>query len=151
MNNTPTSCMEEKAQVISIDGAWVWVEAMPKSACGGCAAHSACSNAAMAELLSSNKKLRLRIPNTFHAVLREWVVIGWHGGSFLQTVAKTYLLPSFLCVLFACLGGVISELSAAAGAFVGLGLGVLLNLPSQGKEESYEVVFLHRIKEHGYE
>ena len=151
MNKSAPSCMQEKAQVVAVDGDWAWVEAQPKSACGGCAAHAACSNAAMAELLSANKVLRLKIPNTFEAVMREWVVIGWQGGSFLKTVAKTYLLPSFFCVLLACLGGLVSEPVAALGAFVGLGLGLLVNLPKASKQENYDVIFLHRIKEHGYE
>ena len=149
--SNPQTCMAEKVQVVEIDGPWVWVEAQPKSACGGCSAHKVCGNGAMASLLSQNNKLRMKIKNDFGASLREWIVVGWTGGSFLKTVAQTYLLPSILCVLFACIGGLYSEPVSAMGALSGLGLGMLFNAlkPKQGGE--YSIVFLHRVEESHYE
>ncbi len=151
--NKPASqpCLAETVQVVALDGPWAWVEAEPKSACGGCSAHKVCGNGAMASLLSQNKKLRFKVHNDFEACLKEWVVIGWQGGSFLKTVAKTYLVPSLLCILLACLGGLYSEGLSALGALVGMGAGLGLMSLNSSQNSNYEIKFLHRVKEQTHE
>ncbi len=150
MNSTTVqSCISEKVQVVAVDGDWVWVEAQTKSACSSCSAHKACGNGAMAQLMSSTNARRFRIRNDFEARLKEWVVVGWPDGPFLRTVAKAYLVPSVLCIIFACMGGLISEGASALGALLGMGLGLAALRPK--RTETSKIVFMHRLKEQTYE
>lgn len=148
----PQACsMSETVQVVAIDGAWAWVEAQPKSACSGCAAHKSCGNGAVVSMLQQNKTIRLKVRNDFGARLKEWIVIGWTGGSFLKTVANAYLVPSILCVLLACIGGQYSEGLSALGALCGIGIGLALNAVKTPNNKDFEIIFLHRVKEPSYE
>ena len=137
----------QKAQIVALEGQWAWVEAMPQSACGGCAAHQTCGTGAMASLMTRQKKLRFKIPNDFNGMPQEWIVIEWQGGSFLGTVAKTYLLPAALSILFACVGSLQSEGVSALGALAGMGIGLGVSAFGQSEEKQFEIKFKQRIKD----
>jgi sigma-E factor negative regulatory protein RseC len=148
--NNQRSTLSETVEVVAIEGPYAWVETQGKSACKTCSSKQGCGTGTMADYLTQNKMMRLKIRNDFQARLREKIVIEWNGDSFLTVVARTYLMPSFLCVFFACLGGLSSDGMSALGALAGMGLGMVINAfwaKNNNLNNNFEIVFLHRVKE----
>lgn len=115
--------IEESAQVVATEGAFVWVETQRQSTCGGCAANQACGTATLAKVLGT-RRTRVRALNHDDAQVGDKVIIGLDESAFIRGSLAVYATP--LLALFAggIVGALLSERWAIGGEALTLGLGV---------------------------
>lgn len=94
--------IEESAQVVAVEGEFVWVETQRQSTCGGCAAKPACGTAALAKILGQ-KRTRVRALNHNGAQVGDRVIVGVDESALVRGSLAVYAVP-----LLALLAGAIS-------------------------------------------
>lgn len=84
--------IEETVRVVGFDGERIVIEAIRKSACGGCSQKEGCGVSAISGLLSG-KSIQLKVDNSLDAKVGDTVVVGVEDGAFLKMAVRAYLLP----------------------------------------------------------
>lgn len=129
--------IEERAQVVAIDKASVWVEAKRESACGRCAAGKGCGNAVFQKLFG-NKRNVLPVSNnsktgSLVVSVGDEVVIGVEENAIVRNSLAVYAVPIVTTIGFAAIGetflnGAVSinkDLASITGALLGLAVSVV--------------------------
>jgi len=124
--------IEERAQVVSAEGDELWVETRRQSACGQCAAKSACGTHTLSRVMG-NKRNRVRVLNPGATPVRigDEVVIGLTEHALVRGSLAVYLMPLLSLFVFGVLGKALAEqllissadLLVAAFGVIGLLLG----------------------------
>lgn len=129
--------IEERAQVVAIDKASVWVEARRESACGRCAAGKGCGNAVFQNLFG-NKKNLLPVVNghdteSITVNVGDEVVIGVEENAIVKNSLAVYAVPIVAIIIFAAIGETFfndavstsKDLASISGALIGLAFSVI--------------------------
>lgn len=119
------SVVEGIARVVSVDGAYAWLEPEQTGSCGGCSSAIACgTKSGYGNFLAAR---RFPLKNDFGLRVGERIIVGVTEGSLLRASFTAYALP-----LLAMLGaGIVTQNitgqdgPAALAALSGLGLGLL--------------------------
>ncbi|GHD40024.1 positive regulator of sigma(E), RseC/MucC [Marinobacter persicus] len=118
----------ETGKVVAIDGGYAWVQTIRTSACQSCSARSGCGQRALASV-TGGRANRVRVSNSAGARVGDDVVLGIDEQALLRASLWVYGVP-LLALVVGCIAGFRgfggSELSAVAGAVVGLAGGFWL-------------------------
>ena len=95
--------IEETAVVTASEGEFAQVETQRTTACGGCAASSACGTSVLAKLWG-NRRASVRVLNPIGASPGEQVVIGLEESALSRASFAFYMVPLLSLILFAILG-----------------------------------------------
>ncbi len=116
--------VEGVARVIAVSDEAAWLEAEPKSACGGCASAGHCGVSALSGLFG-RKRTRFRLANDFDARPGERVVIGISQSMVLRASLIAYMVP-LLGLLIGAVGGAgLGDPGSIGGAVAGFAAGFL--------------------------
>lgn len=122
--------LEETGTVVAQEGADIWVETQPRSACSHCGAGSqggSCSTSVIAKLFAVRRN-RLRLENTLQAQPGQQVVIGIPDQVLVAVSLRAYLVPllgmigAVTLAVQLDMGELVQAFMALAGLFVGLTL-----------------------------
>lgn len=126
--------IEESGKVVAVDGHFVWIETIRKSACQSCSMRAGCGHSVIANAGGEQKgHVRARNPNGCTVAVGDHVVLGIKDETITRSALLVYGMP-LLFMVFGALGGeglqrftglvwVSADAAAALGAFVGLVLG----------------------------
>ena len=116
--------LEETGTVVRAEGAYIWVETQPRSACSHCGTGS-CGTSVVAQLFGNRRNL-LRMDNSLNARPGQQVVIGIPDQVLVAVSLRAYLLP-LLALILGVAGGAwlgygdfMQVLLGGAGLFFGL-------------------------------
>jgi sigma-E factor negative regulatory protein RseC len=113
--------MEETARVIAVHGTLAEVEALRRSACGGCAATSSCGTSLL-ERYFGRRRLLLEAHNAIGAQPGEEVVVGLSEDALVGAAFATYLVPLAALIVGAIAG---SLLASAIAPWAAQGLSIV--------------------------
>lgn len=99
--------LEEKAQVVRVDGGEVWVETRRSSSCGSCSAQKGCGTATLSKVLGARRNI-VRVLSDIPLVVGDQVVIGIREQALVRGSLAVYAVP----ILLLLLGGLMGELGA---------------------------------------
>lgn len=105
--------IEETGRVIEVRDGYAWVECVPASGCGSCAAGRGCATAVLAGVLG-RRRAPLRVANRLGASVGDQVVIGISESGMLRGSLAVYAVP-----LAGLLGGAVAGHYLAAVAATG--------------------------------
>lgn len=134
--------IEETVTVVGSEGKRITIEAMKKSACGGCSQKDGCGVSSVSGLFSS-KSFQLDMDNSLDAKIGDTVVVGVEDGAFLRMAFRAYLLP-----LLVLIGSAIVFSSLFASEWLVVALSVLAMLASfyVGRSSSRSSADLHLLR-----
>jgi sigma-E factor negative regulatory protein RseC len=95
--------LEESVVVTAREGEFARVETRRSTACGGCAAKSACGTSVLAKVWG-NRRASLRVLNPIDAGPGEKVIIGLEESTLTRASFVFYLVPLLSLILAAILG-----------------------------------------------
>lgn len=123
--------IEEQAIVVRADAEFATVEAVRRSACGGCEAAAGCGTSLL-DRYFGRRPMRLELHNSLGVEAGDTVVIGVPEASMLRAAVVTYLGPLAGLILGAIAGQHLPLASAALGGdlptLLGAAAGFLLAL-----------------------
>lgn len=128
--------IEERAQVVAVEGRDVLLQTQRQSTCGACAVKSGCGTSVLAGILGQ-KVTQLRLPNTLGAKPGDEVLLGMAENALVAGSLLMYVLPLVMLLLGALGGewlatrlGMDAELTPVVGAALGfvLALGLVRGL-----------------------
>ena len=124
--------IEERAQVVAVEGDNVLVQTQRQSSCGACAVKSGCGTSVLAGIVGQ-KMTQLRLPNTLGAKPGDEVLLGMAENALVAGSLLMYVLPLLMLLLGALAGellatqlGMDAELTPIAGGVVGFVLAIWL-------------------------
>lgn len=106
--------MEEKAQVLSVEGHRAKVAMVRSEACGECGAKDLCHP-------TTGTTMQMEVENPIAAHPGDRVIITLPASSLLKATTLTYMFPAFLMVAGAAVGW--SRTGTDMGALIGTGVG----------------------------
>jgi sigma-E factor negative regulatory protein RseC len=112
--------IEEAGRVVSVEGAFAWVETQRKTACGSCSARAGCGTSVLDKVFGQRMN-RIRALNQTEAQVGDEVIIGLSESALVRGSFAVYAVP--LVGLFVG-AGLATALSGQAGA-EGEGLAIL--------------------------
>jgi len=83
--------------VIGAEGKRITIEAMKKSACGGCSQKEGCGVSSVSGLFPG-KSFQLELDNSLDAKPGDMVVVGVDDGAFLRMALRAYLFPLLVLI-----------------------------------------------------
>lgn len=95
--------IEETAVITATEGAFARVETQRSTACGGCAAKSACGTSVLGKLWG-NRRASVKVLNPIDAGLGEKVIIGLEESALTRASFAFYIVPLLSLILFAIFG-----------------------------------------------
>ncbi len=120
--------IEERGQVVALEGEYAWIEVLQSSSCGQCSAKKGCGTAALSGIFNRGA-VRIRVLNKIHSRAGEQVVVGVQENTLLRGAFAAYFVP-ILSMLMA--GGLVqwlwqpvSELTEISAGLIGLATGLL--------------------------
>jgi sigma-E factor negative regulatory protein RseC len=124
--------IEERAQVLAVDGDTVLLQTQRQSTCGSCAVKSGCGTSVLASVVGQ-KISQLRVTNTLGARPGDEVMLGLEEDALVTGSLLVYMLPLVLLLLGAMAGeglamylGLDAELTPIVGGAGGFIVAVLL-------------------------
>lgn len=114
--------IEESAQVIAVEGEFVWVETQRQSTCGGCAAKQACGTATLAKILGQ-KRTRIRALNHNGAQVGDQVIVGVDESALVRGSLAVYAVPLLGLLVGAIIGNLLTQHWSLPGEALTLMLG----------------------------
>lgn len=124
--------IEERAQVVSIEGDQVLLQTQRQSSCGSCSVKSGCGTSVLAGIVGQ-KVTQLKLPNTIGAKPGDEVMLGMAENALVAGSLLVYVLPLVMLLLGALAGeglaaslGMDAELMPIVGGAAGFILAVLL-------------------------
>lgn len=149
--------IEERAEVVSIEGGDVWVETQRRSACGQCAVNKGCGTAVLGKVIG-NKRTRVRVlnPKDTRVSIGDEIVVGIDEQALVRGSLFIYMVPLVFLFLFGLLGEVLSvqlnvdnpDLLVIILGLIGLFAGFYLVKKFSGNirgDSRYQPVLLHRV------
>lgn len=149
--------IEERAEVVSIEGGDVWVETQRRSACAQCAVNNGCGTAVLGKVLG-NKRSRVRVlnPEDAKVSIGDEIIVGIDEQALVRGSLVIYLVPLIFLFLFGLLGEVLTdqlhlgnpELMVVIFGILGLLSGFyLVKKFTRGIQDNsrYQPVLLHRV------
>lgn len=117
----------ERARVVAVEPAGVWVEAVQKSVCAGCQVRQGCGQGLLAKYASSGGYLWVVTQGATLQVGEE-IEFGLPDDVVVKSSLTLYLVPLLLLIAGAWGGSSLSigDAGAILGALLGLGAGALL-------------------------
>lgn len=102
--------IEERAEVVGIDGNDVWVETQRRSACAQCAVNHGCGTAVLGKVIGV-KRSRVRVlnPNDTRVSIGDEIIVGINEQALVRGSFMIYLVPLVFLFLFGLLGEVLSR------------------------------------------
>ncbi len=116
--------IETVARVVAVENGTAWLEARPRSGCGGCADKNHCGLSVLGETAGKPTR-RFAVADDFNARVGDPVVVGLPPAALLRASATVYGLPLLGLVLGAVAAGSLGTLGALAGTGLGFALGAL--------------------------
>jgi sigma-E factor negative regulatory protein RseC len=119
--------VEGIAQVVEVDGKFVWLVPDPGSSCGGCASASACGSKGIGTTASRLELRRFQLVNDFNLRVGERVVVGIRENSLLKASITAYAIPLATLLSAGALAqwAAGSDLITMAAMIAGLTLGLV--------------------------
>jgi sigma-E factor negative regulatory protein RseC len=124
--------IEERAQVVSIEGDQVLLQTQRQSSCGSCSVKSGCGTSVLAGIVGQ-KVTQLKLPNTIGAKPGDEVMLGMAENALVAGSLLVYVLPLVMLLLGALAAeglaaslGMDAELMPIVGGAAGFALAVLL-------------------------
>ncbi|MBI3186568.1 MAG: SoxR reducing system RseC family protein [Gammaproteobacteria bacterium] len=124
--------IEERAQVVAVEGDNVLVQTQRQSSCGGCAVKSGCGTSVLAGIVGQ-KMTQLTLPNTLGAKPGDEVLLGMAEHALVAGSLLMYVLPLLMLMLGALGGellvtqlGMDAELTPIVGGVLGFVLAIWL-------------------------
>lgn len=124
--------IEERAQVLAVDGDTVLLQTQRQSTCGSCSVKSGCGTSVLASVVGK-KISQLQVANTLGARAGDEVVLGLEENALVTGSLLVYMLPLFMLLLGAMAGegladylAMDAELTPIVGGAAGFMLAVLL-------------------------
>jgi len=149
--------IEERAQVVAVDEADVWVETQRRTACGQCAANKGCGTATLSKVLGAKRNcVRALNPTATSVAIGDEVIIGIDERALVRGSLAVYTAPLVTLFVFGLLGQTLSDQLQMAQAdvlpiFFGL-FGLLLGFlwvrrftRMIGRDNRYQPVLLRRV------
>jgi len=100
--------IEERARVVAIDKATVWVEARRESSCSRCAANKGCGNAALQKVFGKKRNIFPLVLNReskdVSVAVGDEVVIGVEENALVKSSFAVYAIPILAIIIFAAFG-----------------------------------------------
>lgn len=120
--------IEETARVVQVQGQRVWISAIERSACGGCA-QGGCSTRVLAKMLPRRE---LEVDSEMPLSPGDLVVVGIDEGALLKGSLMLYIFPLLSLFFGAALTQVLAQSldsgSGEAWAVVGAAIGLFASL-----------------------
>lgn len=124
--------IEERAQVVAVEGDDVLLQTQRQSTCGSCAVKSGCGTSVLAGIVGQ-KVTQLKLPNTLGAKPGDEVLLGMAENALVAGSLLMYVLPLLLLLLGALAGefvashlGMDAELMPIVGGALGFVLAIAL-------------------------
>jgi len=139
--------IEERGQVVAVDGDFIVVQMQPRSSCSSCHVGSNCGTSVLARWFGQRTN-RVRVRNTLGLQEGQGAVIGIHESVLLKASLLAYLMPMMAMVMAAMLaaqvgaGDGVVALSSMAGLVVGLLL--LQRRGMASKRDAYQAELLRQ-------
>lgn len=95
--------IEEKAQVVALEGEYALVQTLRRSTCAGCAANQGCGTSVLSKVIGQ-RFARIRVLNTRQARVGDTVMIALGENGLLKSALVVYCLPLIAIVFFVVLG-----------------------------------------------
>jgi len=115
--------IEERAQVVALEGESAWVETERRSSCGSCEAKG-CGTGALSKVLGARVQ-RIRVHNPIQARPGDSVILGIEESVLLQGSLMVYILPLLSMLAGGLLGETLAPQWGSDGEMLSLLLGVL--------------------------
>lgn len=116
--------IEESAQVVAVEGDFVWVETQRQGTCGSCAASKGCGTATLAKVLGT-RRTRVRALNGNGAQVGDRVVVGIEEAALVRGSLAVYAVPLLALLAGGVVGSLLSARLLLEGEGLSLALGVL--------------------------
>ena len=124
--------IEERAQVVAVEGDNAWLQTQRQSSCGSCEVKSGCGTSVLAGVVGQ-KISRLKVANTLHAKVGDEVMLGMTEHALVTGSLLIYGVPLLMLLLGALAGelvadqlGMDAELMPMMGAVVGFALAIVV-------------------------
>jgi sigma-E factor negative regulatory protein RseC len=100
--------IEERAKVVAIDKAAIWVEARRESSCSRCAANKGCGNAVLQKVFGRKRNIFPIVVNreleNVSVEVGDEVVIGVKESAVVKSSFAVYVIPILAIIIFAAIG-----------------------------------------------
>lgn len=95
--------IEEKAQVVAVEGEYALVQTLRRSTCESCVANHGCGTSVLSKILGQ-RYARIKVLNTKQAKVGDTVMIALGENGLLKSALVVYCYPLIAVVLFVVLG-----------------------------------------------
>lgn len=139
--------IEERGQVVAVDGDFIVVQTQPRSSCSSCHVGSDCGTSVLARWFGQRTN-RIRVHNSLNLRIGQGAVIGINESALLKASLIAYFMPMLAMVITAMVAeqwgandGVV-----ALSSLLGLGVGLLFlqRLGSSAKRRAYQTSLLRQ-------
>ena len=101
--NDCNELLEERGQIVQVEGDYAWIEVARKPGCSSCATRSECGTAVLAKAMSS-KPVLIKAVNMIAADVGDEVVVGIEQKALMAGSFSVYAAPLLLMLFAALLG-----------------------------------------------
>ena len=155
--------IEERAEVVNIDGSDIWVETQRRSACDHCAVNKGCGTSVLGKVIGvKSSRVRVLNPRDKKVSIGDEIIVGINEQALVRGSMIIYLVPLLLLFIFGLLGEALSVqmnilnpdivviMSGLIGLIIGFSLVKLFSL-QVSRDSRYQPVLLHRVTRAGLE